>query len=117
MKIDIFQTVVFCALEKSLEEQTGLYYKVGFHRIQMENNFKCICNKLPKLRRCVSQVHFENTFWKNIVWKNNVGHSFQKMYVSRSVVYERSVMIQRHRQKIEKKILSLISGIDVQDRF
>ena len=29
MKIDFFQTVVFCALEKSLEEQTGLYYKVG----------------------------------------------------------------------------------------
>ena len=25
-----FQTVVFCALEKSLEEQTGLYYKVEY---------------------------------------------------------------------------------------
>ena len=70
------------------------------------------------LRKYILEKYCSEKYsWKRKVWKNNVGHSFQKMYVSRSVVYERSVMIQRHRQKIEKKILSLISGIDVQDRF
>ena len=53
VKIDFFQTVVFCALEKCLEEQTGLYYKVGSHRIQMKtsaNNLENIkiANNLTK---------------------------------------------------------------------
>ena len=28
--------------------------------------------KLAKLRRCTSRVHFEHTVWNNTVWKNTV---------------------------------------------
>ena len=28
--------------------------------------------KLAKLKRCTSRVHFENTVWNNTVWKNTV---------------------------------------------